>query len=282
MKLGRISRGTYQLWFFIIITINIFIYFFAIFDKTYHSELELRNNIILFLTLNFVVAFILAGGRLNDLNKSAWFALLLLVPFINFSSLLLLFLDGTKGENDYGQDPKGRTSDTKTKLKPSSKKVEHEVNESQITDLSKKLDLLQNSLDEGILNEDEYNSKKQTLISEIDKLNTINQSNDEYEQKRDKLLQLLENDIITKTEYQTKLKALAESLNISGWEFEHVTLDTLFYYIQGAQQFGPFKVKSIMKFVKNNELNPACWIREKDSELMEYRVRDLLAHFEEN
>lgn len=40
--------------------------------------------------------------RLHDVNKSGWFYL---VPFYN---LYLLCIDGTRGENAYGEDPKGR------------------------------------------------------------------------------------------------------------------------------------------------------------------------------
>lgn len=44
--------------------------------------------------------------RLHDLNKSGWFCLLMLVPFVNIIfQLYLLFAQGTVGYNRYGEDP---------------------------------------------------------------------------------------------------------------------------------------------------------------------------------
>ncbi len=44
--------------------------------------------------------------RLHDLNKSGWFALILLIPFVNFLFSLYLWLEkGTDGPNQYGADP---------------------------------------------------------------------------------------------------------------------------------------------------------------------------------
>lgn len=46
--------------------------------------------------------------RLHDVNLSGWFALLILIPSINFIFFLyLLFAGGTIGMNKYGYDPKG-------------------------------------------------------------------------------------------------------------------------------------------------------------------------------
>lgn len=44
--------------------------------------------------------------RLHDLNKSGWFCLVMLVPFVNIIfQLYLLFAQGTVGYNRYGEDP---------------------------------------------------------------------------------------------------------------------------------------------------------------------------------
>ena len=44
--------------------------------------------------------------RLHDLDKSGWFALLSLIPIINFClGLYLLLFKGTEGDNRYGPDP---------------------------------------------------------------------------------------------------------------------------------------------------------------------------------
>ena len=44
--------------------------------------------------------------RLHDLNKSGWFMLLLVIPFVNIVFILYLYLaPGTVGYNNYGADP---------------------------------------------------------------------------------------------------------------------------------------------------------------------------------
>jgi uncharacterized membrane protein YhaH (DUF805 family) len=57
------------------------------------------------------LSFVLAKRRLNDMNKSGWFALLLLIPFVNLAlGLWLLFGPGDKGENLYGPAPCGNST----------------------------------------------------------------------------------------------------------------------------------------------------------------------------
>lgn len=47
--------------------------------------------------------------RLHDINLSGWFILIQLIPYIGGLILFVLtLLDGTKGHNLYGPDPKGR------------------------------------------------------------------------------------------------------------------------------------------------------------------------------
>jgi len=48
----------------------------------------------------------IATRRLHDLNKSGWWLLLMLVPFVNvILELYILLMPGTVGRNDYGADP---------------------------------------------------------------------------------------------------------------------------------------------------------------------------------
>ncbi|MDO7850613.1 DUF805 domain-containing protein [Hymenobacter convexus] len=45
--------------------------------------------------------------RLHDVNKSGWFLLIALVPLVGAIWLLVLDVtEGTRGDNDYGPDPK--------------------------------------------------------------------------------------------------------------------------------------------------------------------------------
>lgn len=50
--------------------------------------------------------------RLHDIDRSAWWLLIALLPVIGMVVLLVFFVqDGTVGPNRYGPDPKGRTLD---------------------------------------------------------------------------------------------------------------------------------------------------------------------------
>lgn len=47
--------------------------------------------------------------RLHDIDRSGWWLLVWLVPFVGWFVLLIFFcLDGTYGRNRYGHDPRGR------------------------------------------------------------------------------------------------------------------------------------------------------------------------------
>lgn len=53
-----------------------------------------------------VTSFFIMVKRLHDVNKSAWFLLLFLVPLINILfGLYLLFAPGTDGDNNFGPPP---------------------------------------------------------------------------------------------------------------------------------------------------------------------------------
>ncbi|CAN7570995.1 DUF805 domain-containing protein [Phenylobacterium sp. LjRoot164] len=52
-----------------------------------------------------------AMRRLHDTNRTGWWLLLGLIPFLGALVLLIFYLlDGTPGPNKYGPDPKGRVS----------------------------------------------------------------------------------------------------------------------------------------------------------------------------
>ena len=49
--------------------------------------------------------------RLHDTNRSGWWLLIALVPFVGVIILLVfMFLDSQPGDNQYGPNPKGVTS----------------------------------------------------------------------------------------------------------------------------------------------------------------------------
>lgn len=53
-----------------------------------------------------VPSIMLMIRRLHDLNRSGWWWLLLIVPFINLALIIyILFFKGTVGPNRFGEDP---------------------------------------------------------------------------------------------------------------------------------------------------------------------------------
>jgi uncharacterized membrane protein YhaH (DUF805 family) len=48
-----------------------------------------------------------AVRRLHDTGKSGWFLLICLIPIVSLALIVLLCLDSTPGDNQYGPNPKG-------------------------------------------------------------------------------------------------------------------------------------------------------------------------------
>jgi uncharacterized membrane protein YhaH (DUF805 family) len=56
----------------------------------------------------FIPALAVIVRRLHDQDKSGWFILIQFIPYIGgIIMLIFMCIEGTKGENRYGPDPKG-------------------------------------------------------------------------------------------------------------------------------------------------------------------------------
>jgi uncharacterized membrane protein YhaH (DUF805 family) len=63
----------------------------------------------LFFLYSLIPSLSFSFRRLHDINMSAWWILVGVIPFLGPLVLLVLSLvDGTPGENRFGADPKGR------------------------------------------------------------------------------------------------------------------------------------------------------------------------------
>lgn len=92
---GRATRSEY--WYFQLFNMIIAIVLMIL-------DLQFGLN---FLQMIYSLAVLLPSiavgvRRMHDVNKSGWF---LIIPFYN---LYLACIDGTRGENAFGEDPKGR------------------------------------------------------------------------------------------------------------------------------------------------------------------------------
>lgn len=64
----------------------------------------------LFSLVSFIPNLAVSVRRLHDQDKSGWLLLLLLIPILGWFALFVLFcLDGTRGPNRFGPDPKNPT-----------------------------------------------------------------------------------------------------------------------------------------------------------------------------
>tara|TARA_B110000003_G_C16404252_1_gene439564 strand:+ start:250 stop:618 length:369 start_codon:yes stop_codon:yes gene_type:complete len=104
---GRARRSEY--WYFILCY-----YIIAILAVVIDNTLGLANDLTGygFITLAVMLGHLLPSlslvvRRLHDVGKSGWFYLIAFIPIIGGIWLLVLFCtEGTRGENQYGVDPK--------------------------------------------------------------------------------------------------------------------------------------------------------------------------------
>ena len=107
----RATRAEY--WFFILTAAMIMVSLFFV-----NLLLVGHNNSLAGVSLGFTYIFVvlmvipefaLIIRRLHDLNRPAPWILVAAVPVIGWVLFLgLMAMDGTKGDNDYGPDPKNR------------------------------------------------------------------------------------------------------------------------------------------------------------------------------
>lgn len=62
--------------------------------------------LVVFALGSFIPSLAVAVRRLHDTDKSGWFLLINLIPFGGIVLLVFYFLEGTRGENRFGPDPK--------------------------------------------------------------------------------------------------------------------------------------------------------------------------------
>ena len=106
---GRASRSEYW-WFQLIVTPSYFI------STLFNNDI---SYLFLGITLFTLIPAISAGvRRLHDTNRSGFFLLISLIPFIGGIILLFLLIPvGTKGKNKFGADPLKRVTRKRNKKK---------------------------------------------------------------------------------------------------------------------------------------------------------------------
>lgn len=213
----------------------------------------------IYLIVVLIIIFILNAGRLNDINYSGWYALLFFVPIVNLALIALYFIDGTKGTNKYGNDPKGRVNEKKFSNKQHNNT--NDIPPISPSDIDKKIDLLNESFSDGILDKTEFEVKKEKLIEDKQKLIKQIEDINSHKESTDKLRKLLESGIITQAEYNKKVFNLDQKYGINKNNEQEIGLNTQLFYISKGKEFGPMDAKKIVSLLNTKKINPNCLVR---------------------
>lgn len=102
---GRIGRVRYLAWSLVLGLISLPV--IGICELSMKASLFLGGALMLVAYVAMIVVGVMFGAkRLHDVGWSAWWLLLFIVPIANFVlSLLMLFMPGTQGSNNYGAPP---------------------------------------------------------------------------------------------------------------------------------------------------------------------------------
>ena len=107
---GRARRKEFWMFFLFSAIISIFL---AVIDEFMGWQFEMGGDILGFLSTLYYVAVIVPYlaviiRRLHDTERTGWWILIAFIPIVGALVLLVfLILQGTRGENRYGPDPKG-------------------------------------------------------------------------------------------------------------------------------------------------------------------------------
>lgn len=106
---GRARRKEFWMFFLFSAIISIFL---AVIDEFMGWQFEMGGDILGFLSTLYYLAVIVPYlavifRRLHDTERTGWWVLIAFIPIVGVLVLLVfLILQGTRGENRYGPDPK--------------------------------------------------------------------------------------------------------------------------------------------------------------------------------
>ncbi|WEJ99744.1 MAG: DUF805 domain-containing protein [Candidatus Sphingomonas phytovorans] len=114
---GRSQRTEYFMFFIALYSVMALLALFAgVFTRGFNAFGSGGGSTVAMIAMIVLVLLGLAAiipswavtiRRLHDQDKSGWFALLVFIPYIGgLIMIVLAFLPGTPGENDYGFDPR--------------------------------------------------------------------------------------------------------------------------------------------------------------------------------
>lgn len=106
---GRARRS--EFWYFILVNFLMFLVLYIPIIISIVTESAILSVIFgvlisLYALAIFIPSIAVAVRRLHDSNNSGWLYLLNLVPLGGLILLYFYIIEGTKGRNNYGEDPK--------------------------------------------------------------------------------------------------------------------------------------------------------------------------------
>ena len=113
---GRARRKEYWMYtlIFTVLLIALMTIMFSVLSFSDETGIETGPGVyltvilvIVFLFAHFIPTIALTVRRLHDTGKSGWWYLIVLVPYLgNFVIFIFTLIDGDRGDNKYGSNPK--------------------------------------------------------------------------------------------------------------------------------------------------------------------------------
>ena len=113
---GRARRKEYWMYtlIFTVLLIALMTIMFSVLSFSDETGIETGPSVyltvilvIVFLFAHFIPTIALTVRRLHDTGKSGWWYLIVLVPYLgNFVIFIFTLIDGDRGDNKYGSNPK--------------------------------------------------------------------------------------------------------------------------------------------------------------------------------
>jgi len=113
---GRARRKEYWMYtlIFTVLLIALMTIMFSVLSFSDETGIETGPGVYLtvilvfvFLFAHFIPTIALTVRRLHDTGKSGWWYLIVLVPYLgNFVIFIFTLIDGDRGDNKYGSNPK--------------------------------------------------------------------------------------------------------------------------------------------------------------------------------
>ncbi|MDD1784311.1 DUF805 domain-containing protein [Enterovibrio sp. ZSDZ35] len=111
---GRARRKEYWMFLLFNILISLTLSFVDEYFGTFDPARGIGTIGLVYAALVFLPTLAVTVRRLHDTNRSGWWALVGLIPLGVFVLLALQAIQGDKGDNRFGADPKGSQASTST------------------------------------------------------------------------------------------------------------------------------------------------------------------------